>query len=151
MERPHLRKLRTAIRRGEVGRVWVWRLDRLTRSGIMDTLAAIREMRTFECECASVSDSFALEGPSSDLVLSVLAWAAQMEREKIRENQGAARARIEAQGGKWGRPAIPDSKRQEILRLRKLGYPQRAIAKLTETSKTTVQHVLADFSQTAAA
>lgn len=144
MSRPHLRAMREAIRKGQVDRVWVWRLDRLTRSGIVDTLSAVSDIRSHGCELHSVSDGFALEGPSSEMVLAALAWAAQMEREKIKENQAAARARMATEGRKWGRPATPEPKRRQIVSLRKLGYSQRAIARLAECSKTTVHTVLSE-------
>jgi DNA invertase Pin-like site-specific DNA recombinase len=37
-----------------------------------------------------------------------MAWAAQMERNAIGERIRAARARIEAEGGRWGRPRALD-------------------------------------------
>ena len=146
MQRPQLRALREQIRKGVVGEVWVWRLDRLTRSGIVDTLSAITEMRRFGCECVSVADGFALEGPAAELVLAVLAWAAQMEREKIRENQLAARARMRSEGRPWGRPPLPPDLRDQARELRSIErLSEREIARRLKKSKTWVHSVLGDF------
>lgn len=143
MERPQLRKLRDKIRVGGVQRLWVWRLDRLTRSGIVDTLSCIQEMQRHGCELASVADGFALDGPAAEVILSVLAWAAQVEREKIRENQLAARARMAAEGRSWGRPRVltPELK-SRIHTLAGAGMTPKLIAAEVHCSKTSVWNVL---------
>jgi DNA invertase Pin-like site-specific DNA recombinase len=143
MERPQLRRLREAARQGAIQRLWVWRIDRLTRSGILDTLAAIASMRKAGCLVTSVADGFALDGPASDVVLAVLAWAAQMEREKIRENQAAARARMALEGRPWGRPRVSENVRERIHELRR--DQKLSVAKIARTvnvSKTTAWNVL---------
>jgi DNA invertase Pin-like site-specific DNA recombinase len=104
LERPELTKLRAAILAGEVTKLYVYRLDRLTRSGIRDTLTLVEELRRAGCELVTLSDGFSIDGPGADVVLSVLAWAAQMERQAIGERIRAARARVEREGKHWGRP-----------------------------------------------
>jgi DNA invertase Pin-like site-specific DNA recombinase len=152
MNRPKLRQLRDKIRVGGVQRLWVWRLDRLTRSGIADTLSALEELRRCGCALASVSDGLALEGPAGELVVSVLAWAAKIEREKIRENQLAARARMEAEGRSWGRPPeLTPSQKERIHLLAEQGYSHKRIAALVECSKTSVWNVLHETEPQAAA
>lgn len=142
MDRRNLLQLREQIHAGNVARLWVWRLDRLTRSGILDTLAAVHDCRRHGCELVSVADGFALDGPAADVVLAVLAWAAQMEREKIRENQASARARMVAEGRSWGRPRLPAAKRDEIRALSAAGRSLQQIARASKVSKTTAWNVL---------
>lgn len=142
MKRPQLTKLREAILSGAIHRVWVWRLDRLTRSGIVDTLQCIGEMQRLQCQVCSVADGFALDGPGSEVILAVLAWAAQLEREKIRENLGAARARMAAEGRPWGRPLeLTDEKRGQIRELQREGKSVRSIAREVKLSKSSVWNV----------
>jgi DNA invertase Pin-like site-specific DNA recombinase len=153
MDRPELSAALAAIRVGMVRRLWVWRVDRLTRSGIVDTLTVLEDMRRHGCVCASVADGFALDGPAADVILAVLAWAAQMEREKIAENQAAARARMEAVGRAWGRPIIGVTAEQiaHVLELRAAGCTQLGISRRTELSVRRVARILRESEpQTAA-
>ena len=92
-------------RAGGLVRSYVFRLDRLTRSGIRDTLEVVHELRAHGCELRTVADGFDVNGPASDVVLAVMAWAAQMERLATNERIAAARIRVEAEGGRWGRPS----------------------------------------------
>jgi DNA invertase Pin-like site-specific DNA recombinase len=152
MERPQLRKLRDAVRVGRLHRVWVWRLDRLTRSGIVDTLSCIQEMQKHGCALSSVADGFALDGPGAEVILSVLAWAAQLEREKLRENQLAARARMAAEGRAWGRPReLTLEKIARIHELAAYGLPRKQIAAEVNCSRTSVWNVLHETEPQAAA
>jgi len=52
----------------------------------------------------TIADGFSFGGPGGEIVLAVLAWAAQIERASIGERIAAARTRVEASGGHWGRP-----------------------------------------------
>jgi DNA invertase Pin-like site-specific DNA recombinase len=153
MDRPELSEALEAIRAGVVRRLWVWRVDRLTRSGIVDTLTVLEDMRRHGCVCASVADGFDLDGPAAEVILSVLAWAAQMERAKISENQAAARVRMEAVGRTWGRPALKVSPAQIecVLALRELGCTQLGISSRLELSKRQVVRILRENGHKAAA
>lgn len=153
MDRPELSAALGAIRAGLVRRLWVWRVDRLTRSGIVDTLTVLQTMRRHGCECASVADGFALDGPAADVILSVLAWAAQMEREKIAENQAAARVRLAAVGRTWGRPpeSITPHQIARVLELRALGCTQLSISSKLHFSVKRVARILRENEPQAAA
>lgn len=152
MDRPQLRKLRDAVRVGRLHRVWVWRLDRLTRSGIVDTLSCIQEMKRHGCALSSVADGFALDGPGAEVILSVLAWAAQLEREKLRENQLAARARMAAEGRAWGRPRELTSDQKCLIHLlAEQGVGRKEIAAQAKCSMTSVWNVLHENEPQAAA
>ena len=142
-DREELARLRSDIRGGRVRRVYVFRLDRLTRSGICDTFAVIDEMRAHAVKLVTVADGFSLEGPHADLVLAVFAWAAQMERAAIGERVHAARVRIEAAGGAWGRPRKMDPGTLERARdLAARGHSVRRIAVALKISKSTIATAL---------
>ena len=143
MDRPELGRLLGDVRQGRVQRLYVFRIDRLTRTGIRDTLGLVEELRRCGCELVSVADGFALDGPAADIILSVMAWAAQMERLAIGERIAAARERIEAQGGRWGRPRRVD--RQLAARARALyaeGRSVRQIAQALKIPRATLGRVL---------
>ncbi len=109
MDRPELTRLRADARLGLLRRLYVFRLDRLSRSGIRDLLDAVEELRLHGVEVISLADGFSLDGPASEIILAVKAWASKMERLAINERISAARARLEAQGRPWGRPpAVTD-------------------------------------------
>jgi len=149
LERPELAKIRECVRRGEVTRLYVFRLDRLTRSGIRDTLTLLDELRAGGCEVVTVADGFSLEGPARDVVVAVMAWAAEMERLALGERIAAARARVEAKGGTWGRPraatAAQVRKVHELrsqLTLRGKPMPIRDIAQRVKLPRSTVAVIL---------
>jgi DNA invertase Pin-like site-specific DNA recombinase len=142
LARPELRRLRAAIRRHEISRLYVYAIDRLGRSGIRDTFSVVDEIRSCRCDLVSVADPFAFD---SDIALAVLAWSAQQERRRIGERISAARARVEREGGTWGRPAVVDPKTaREIWVLRRRGASVREIGTTLRVGKSTVHTVLSE-------
>jgi DNA invertase Pin-like site-specific DNA recombinase len=142
-KRPELDALRSDVRAGLVRRLYVYRLDRLSRGGIRDMLNVVDELRGGGCELVTLADGFDLGGPASDVVLAVLAWAAQAERLAIRERISAARRAKEASGQAWGRP--PRLSKHEQARVRELsaqGRTVRAIAVALKVPKSIVGRVL---------
>lgn len=143
--RTALAELRSAVQRGAVRRVYVFRIDRLTRSGIRDTLNVVEEFRAHGAQLVTVADGFSLEGPASDVVLAVLAWAAQMERAALGERISAARARIEAAGGRWGRPRKIDPGMLATARaMQSEGRSMRQIAVALKIPKSTLADALSE-------
>lgn len=118
LARPALDELRQQVRIGAVKRLYVYRLDRLTRSGIRDTFELVEELRRHGCDLVTCSDGFDLSGPLAEPLLAFMAWAAKMENHARRERQAAARERIEKAGGAWGRPARMSP--EQIARAQKL-------------------------------
>src|SRR5216684_3727123 len=142
LARPELDRLRVDARSGLIRRLYLFRLDRLTRSGIRDTFEVIEELRGHGCEVVSVADGFSLEGPAAEVILAVMAWAAKMERLAINERTAAARRRVEAEGGRWGRPRTMDDaqvKRAAALRRR---LSVREVARRMGLPKSTVDRAL---------
>jgi site-specific DNA recombinase len=144
LARPELERLRAAVRAGTVRKVYVYRLDRLARSGIRDTLEIVEELRTAGCTLVTIADGFDLTGPAADVVLAVLAWAAQAERLAINERISAARERLAREGRPWGRPPRLTTTAVERARaLRREGRSVRGIAVAMKVPKSTVARALA--------
>lgn len=142
--RPELAKLREAARRGEVRRLYVFRLDRLSRSGIRETLVLLEELRAAGCSVTTVADGFDLSGPAAEVVIAVIAWAAQMERAALGERISAARARVEAEGRTWGRPRrASDAQVAQVRELRKHDRSIRSIAMALKIPRATVASIVA--------
>lgn len=142
--RPELDRLRAEVRAGRVGKLYVYRLDRLTRSGIRDTFEVVEELRAHGVEVVSISDGFALDGPAAEVILAVIAWAAKMERLAVNERISAARERLEAEGRPWGRP--PRLSKAECARVRALrdqGRSVRHIAVAMKVPRSTIARALA--------
>lgn len=141
--RPELDRLRVDARAGAVQKLYVFRLDRLTRSGIRDTFEVIEELRAHGVQLVSISDGFDLAGPAAEVVLAVMAWAAKMERLAINERISAARERLREQGRSWGRPSrVTGDQRTKIVALRAEGRSVRAIAIALKIPRSTVARCL---------
>lgn len=144
-KRPGVDELRELARRGELRKLYVFRLDRLTRTGIRDTLAIVEDLRTCGVELVTIADGFEVGGPAGDIVIAVMAWAAQMERAALGERISAARARVESAGGAWGRPARVDQR--TAVRIRNLADARkstRQIAIALKIPRSTVRAVVGE-------
>jgi DNA invertase Pin-like site-specific DNA recombinase len=104
MAREELQRLLADVRAGRQRgqRLYLFRLDRLTRTGIADTLTTLEELRAHGVDVVSVADGFDLNGPHAEVIIAVMAWAAKMERLATAERISAARElswSCEAHGG----------------------------------------------------
>lgn len=143
LDRPQLCALRQCVQKGLFAKVYVFKIDRLARSGIRDTFAVVEEFRAHGCELATVADGFSLSGPAADVVLAVMAWAAQMERAAIGDRISAARQRVEASGGNWGRPrAVDPGSRERAQKLRDSGKTLRQISAALKVPRSTLSRAL---------
>lgn len=133
LARPELTNLRRAAMAGELTRLYVFRLDRLARSGIRDTFEVVEELRSAGVDLVSVADGFALNGPAAEVVLAVMAWAAKMERLAINERVSAARDRLEAEGRPWGRP--PRMTSDQVARAREMQQAGRTVREISSALK----------------
>jgi DNA invertase Pin-like site-specific DNA recombinase len=146
LDRPALSELRRFVkmRSGPApGRmpivVIVYRLDRLARSGIRDTLEVIEEFRAAGATLVSCSDGFDLSGPAAEIVIAVMSWAAKMERLAINERISSARLRIERDGGAWGRPRrMTPAQVLQFRIMRKVGRSLRACAIALKVPRSTL-------------
>jgi DNA invertase Pin-like site-specific DNA recombinase len=104
-DRPQWRALIEAARRGQVGAVVFWCLDRTgrTRTQIVHDIA---ELGRFGVHLTSVQDAWLDQpaGPLRDLLVQIMAWVAEGERRRLVERTVAGQARARAQGKRIGRP-----------------------------------------------
>ena len=142
-ERPELALVRQHARAGSVSKLYVFRLDRLSRGGILEVLNIVHELRGNGCALETVSDGFSFDGPAADVILAVFAWVAQMERAAIKERLAHARVELEAAGGHWGRPRATDERtREKIRNLKSKGRTVRSIAMALKIPRSTVGRAL---------
>jgi DNA invertase Pin-like site-specific DNA recombinase len=144
VRRPELARLRAAVVAGGVARVYVFRLDRLARSGVADTFRVLDQFRAYRCALVTVADGLpATDSPWGDVVIAVLAAAAQIETDALRERLRVARIRCEAEGRKWGRPRrLTPGDLAKLGELKARGYSQRKIAMAMKVPRTTIARAL---------
>ena len=159
-----LDELRAKVRLGTVGRVYTFKLDRITRSGVADTFEVVEEMRRNKCELICVMDAFRFDdNAGADAVIFALSLGAKLERSAINDRIGAARTRLEEavrSGSRkghvhaWGRPLRGYSKKDRangvrpvdldrVRRMRAEGKSPRDISVALKVPRTTIKRALA--------
>jgi len=148
LARLELDRLRADVRTGKVKRVFVFKLDRLTRTGVGDTYKIIDEFKAGACELVAVADNLYLRPGVDDVVTDVflfaLGLAAKLERTAINDRISAARDRMEAEGRRWGRPSrIDDRQRTQLIEMKRQGRTIREISVAMKVPRATVARALA--------
>jgi site-specific DNA recombinase len=147
LARPGLDRLRADARSGLVRRLYVFKLDRLCRTGVADTFAVLGELRAHGVEVIAVADNLHLKPGAEDITSEVfvfaLGLAAKLERAAINDRISAARERVERGGGRWGRPRrLDDAAVQQARQLQQAGRSVRAISIALKVPRATVARAL---------
>lgn len=104
LDRPVWSRILSDCRARRVRCVVVWSLDRVGRQ-MLELLAVARELRTLGVELHSVREPWiASTGVAADVVLAVLGYAAELERERISTNTRAGLERVKREGSRSGLP-----------------------------------------------
>lgn len=104
-DRPEFQRMLGMVRQRRFDMILVWRLDRFSREGVINTMSYIKMLREHKTGLRSLNESWldtSQEG-IADLVLGVMSWAAAEERKKISQNTKAGLARRKALGVRLGR------------------------------------------------
>lgn len=142
---PELDALIASAHRGEIRQVYVFKLDRFSRS--MRTLADVIEaLSSRGASLVSVGEPWLdLKSPATPMLVAMFGWLAEQELAALGERIASARARVEAQGKHWGRPPRCDASTvAKIRRLSSAGRSQRQIAIAVKVPRATVGAVLAE-------
>jgi len=138
-ERPELVRLRNDARAGLLRKLYVFRLDRLSRGTICEAMNLLNELKQHGCRVETIGDGFDMLGPAADIVAAVLAWAANWERQANAERISAARARMKRAGKSWGRPtAVSEANGEVIASMRRKRISWRVIAERVKLPSATV-------------
>jgi putative DNA-invertase from lambdoid prophage Rac len=82
-------------------------------------------------------------GPVRDLLVAVMGWVAQQERARLLERLAAARARLEKEGRRWGRPRrLTPAQVENMRRMKAAGQSQRHMAIVLKVPRTTIRRAL---------
>lgn len=130
-DRPGLQRVLDAARRGKIGAVLVWKIDRFGRSAL-DLLANLRILEDAGVRFIAITQGIDIK-PGGDavskLLVTMLAAVAAFERDLIRERTVLGLAKARRSGKHIGRPrkgAAPDP--AEVARLRTAGASWSAVA-----------------------
>lgn len=92
--------------------VLFWDISRFSRSGTLFTLQKLKELENLGINWHSYQDRyFSSLGEFKDVVISIMATLAKIERQKISDRTKAGLERAKKQGKRLGRPSIP----QEVV------------------------------------
>jgi DNA invertase Pin-like site-specific DNA recombinase len=145
LDRPGFNRMMEAASRKEFDVLAFWDLSRLSRGGVMEVLTVLQQLKGWGVPYRSLQEAYLDSlGPFSDVVVSLLASIAKLEREKIRERTLAGLARARKQGRVGGRPrAGEDAKLMAtVQRLREQGNSIHEVAEQVGKSPTTIQKLL---------
>jgi DNA invertase Pin-like site-specific DNA recombinase len=146
-ERPAFDKLLADVEAGKVGRIIVWRVDRLglTAKGLTDLF---KDLLARGVGLVSLKEGLDLATPSgrrmADVLASVAAFESEARAERILAGQAAARAAGKRWGGspKGRRLKVTADQEAVIRRMKEEGDGVSAIARATGLSRPTIYRVL---------
>jgi DNA invertase Pin-like site-specific DNA recombinase len=133
----------------------VFRLDRLSRGGIVEMFRVLKTLQGAGVRVYSVSEAWwDPAAPTAELILAVLAWAAEFESKAIGERVAAGiaarRAEAERRGRPflWGRARVSAVARDPSLpvrvrQLRASGRSWTQVARSLGVSRTTARRLCA--------
>jgi DNA invertase Pin-like site-specific DNA recombinase len=147
MERPGFQRLLTDVEAGKVGRIIVWRLDRLGRTA-KGLTALFEDLMGRGVGLVSLKEGLDLATPAGRLTTNVLASVAVYETEARAERILAGQAAARAAGKTWGgspkgrRLKVTAEQEEAMLRMKSEGEGVSAIARATGLSRPTVYRIL---------
>lgn len=103
IKRPALVELRRACELGEIGRVFVWKFDRLARS-LKELIQLIGEFNEFGVTLVSLKDNIDLGSSQGVLMMHILGAFAQFESDLISVRTRSGINYAKANGTRSGRP-----------------------------------------------
>lgn len=120
----------------------VWRLDRLSRS-VRDLLDQAEQLRARGVDLRSLTEAIDTTTPGGQMVFTVLAAVAQLERDIIKDRTLAGLAEARRQGRLGGRPRVVTPQRAAIAhRLRAEGHTLDQVATQLRVSRASVVRML---------
>ena len=151
--RPALDEMVKAARAGKFKILLIYSIDRLARD-TRHLLNLINDLSHYGVSLISIRESIDFSTPMGQATLTILGAVAQLERELIKERIRTALAakKLMAQQNQtnWrcGRPiVVTDQIEKRVHELRLKGHSIRAIARMLEISKSSVERALKSLSQ----
>ncbi len=141
-QRPELERCLDYLNAGDA--LAVWRIDRLGRS-TADLVAIVTELNARGVQFRSVTEGIDTTTPGGELVFTIFAAIAQMERRLIAERTRAGLAAARERGRVGGRPRVVSGDQvTEAVRMRADGRTIEEIATMFKVGRTTLGRYLAE-------
>src|SRR2546422_2694541 len=142
--RPAFDQMMADAKRGRFRLLLAWSIDRLGRN-MHRTIGDVLELDRLGVGVVSLREPWLdQQGPARSLLLAVLAWVAEQEHARLLERLHAARIRLEARGGSWGRPRrMTDAQVERARELREQGKSYRQMAIALKVPRATIRRALA--------
>jgi DNA invertase Pin-like site-specific DNA recombinase len=105
--RPEFIRMRMDARQNKINGILIWALDRFSREGISNTLAYIQDLDKHKVFLKSYNESWldTTDTGTGRLLLAVMSWVAEFERQRISQRIKAGIQRRKNLGNyKGGRP-----------------------------------------------
>ena len=144
-ERPGWQAVLKRLEAGEARGVVVYALDRIARS-LWELAAVYKQFAEKGWALYSVREEWlgSIDDKVKPLIIAVLGWAGEMEREFIRTRTREALARLRAMGKRVGRPPTwTEEKRRRLIDLVARGLTLKEACKLVNVSYNTARKKLA--------
>ena len=120
-----------------------WDLSRFSRAGTLHTLQKLKELNSYNVDWESYSEQyFRSAGEFKDVLISIMATLAKIERQKISERTKAGLQRARLEGKTLGRPSISGYHKREIVKLMKEYKSINKVAKELRVSYGTCYKVV---------
>lgn len=141
--RPVLDRLLADVRRGELGAVAAWALDRLHRS-MIGAIQTVLELDRLGVPVISVREAWLdTSGPVRPLLVAIFGWVAEQEREQLKARTRAGLERARREGKRLGRvPASPLKVAAALARIHE-GASIREAARAVGLNRETVRRAAA--------
>lgn len=126
--------------------VLFWDLSRFSRSGTLFTLQKLQELQGLGIDYISYQEQYITTlGPFKDVLISIMATLAKLERERISERTKAGLERARKQGKKIGRPKISKYQRKRAIELYEEVHSIRAVSKRMRLGYGTVHKIVSEW------
>ena len=145
-QREELDKLLTAVHEGDVNRILVWSLDRLSRS-VSDLINISQIMQRTNAQLYIKELGVDTSTPAGKMFYTIMGSIGEFQKAIINENVKAGIERAKEKGVKFGRPRIRDSKRERIEATLASGLSVRKTAKELKVPEGTVATIRREMSQ----
>lgn len=140
INRPGLDSMMEEIRHGHFDVLLVWSYDRLARSS-SHLVSTLDELKSIGVDFASYRQQIDTTSAMGNMMFTIFAGLAQLERDMISERTKASLARLKASGVRLGRPAA-DHEKIERTKQFKGSFSIRKIATLVDMSPAWVHKIL---------
>lgn len=141
--RPSYDRLFTDAHKRLFDMVLFWDLSRFSRAGTLHTLQKLQELEGLNIKWHSYQDAhLSSAGQFKDVVISIIATLAKIEREKISERTKAGLERARRQGKKLGRPGISEYLKNKVIDLYKELGSINAVSKRVSLSYGSVHNII---------